>query len=135
MVMYCLDTNIVLDLFKGDEVVSLKVGNLEKEGEIYLTTITLCEIYKGIYLYSEGVFREKELEDLEHYLENVKIIDLDLESSREFGEMYSYLRKSGVMIPEPDLMIASIVKANGVVLVTRDKRHFKGMKGVKVVEW
>jgi len=39
------------------------------------------------------------------------------------------------MIPEPDLMIASIVKANGVVLVTRDKRHFKGMKGVKVVEW
>jgi len=74
MVMYCLDTNIVLDLFKGDEVVSLKVGNLEKEGEIYLTTITLCEIYKGIYLYSEGVFREKELEDLEHYLESVKII-------------------------------------------------------------
>jgi len=38
------------------------------------------------------------------------------------------------MIPESDLMIASIAKNNSLILVTRDKKHFDNL-GIKVEQW
>ena len=46
--MYCLDTNVIIDIFRGDEKIISKIEKYWNE-KIFITSITLCELYKGVY--------------------------------------------------------------------------------------
>ena len=48
--MYCIDTNIIVDFTKGDEEVILRLNKLREFEEIFITPITLCELFRGVYL-------------------------------------------------------------------------------------
>ena len=125
--MLCLDTNIAIDFLRGDKKISL----IKEKEDIFLTSITLCELFKGVSLSSKS---ENELKIVEEFVNSNEVLDLDKNASREFGNIFSKLHKIGKMIPESDLLIASIVKANNSVLVTRDKKHFENM-GIQVEIW
>jgi tRNA(fMet)-specific endonuclease VapC len=130
--MYCLDTNIVVDLFRGDNLLNEKITDLGEESvDIFITPISLCELYKGAYLYHNP---SKPLSDITSFISAYHLLDFDISSCEEFGKIYASLAKNGKMIPEADLIIASIVKVNDLILVTRDKKHFQDT-GVKVEEW
>lgn len=116
--MYCLDTNVIINILRGDE--SLREFVEEKE-DICVTTITLCELFKGAYLSSK---KEKELSMVKLFLNNVEIIGLDINSCELFGRLFLELQNKGKMTSEPDLMIASIAKAHNTTLITQDKKHF-----------
>lgn len=136
MVSYCIDTNIAIDFFKGDEIVINKINALLNQSELHITSTSLCELYRGIYLYSKGKTFEKEIKDLDLFLHSIKLITLDVNSCEEFGKLFSKLSKKGKLTQEPDLMIASICKVNDLVLITRDKKHFRNLgKGIKVEVW
>jgi tRNA(fMet)-specific endonuclease VapC len=128
--MYCLDTNIVIDILRNNESLREKAQNISGRGGLFITTITLCELYKGSYLSERIPFSLNMIED---FLEEVEVIDFNREACKEFGGLYVKLKNSGEMIPETDIMIASIVKENDLILVTRDK-HFE-KTGVKVEVW
>ena len=129
--MYCLDTNIIIEFLKGNKIIIEKVNIARQQGEIFITYISLCELYKGIYLSNKI---ETELEELDEFLEAISVVGLDKESCESFGKDFVKLQKSGKMTNEFDLMIASIVKANNLILITRDKKHFDNL-GVKVNGW
>jgi len=46
--MYCLDSNIVIDYIKGDRIIKDKIDRLGTL--VFITSITLCELFKGAYL-------------------------------------------------------------------------------------
>src|SRR3989344_7254197 len=121
MVMYCLDTNVIIDLFRGEEKLKEKVleGGVD---QVFLTTISLCELYKGAYISKR---KDKSLEEIKNFLlGGFSVASLDYSSFEEFGKIYNNLNSKGLMIPEFDIMIAAIVKANDLILVTRDKKHY-----------
>src|SRR3989344_7966416 len=123
--MYCVDTNIAIDIFRGDEGLRLKISKLINEGkQIFLSSVSLCELFKGAYIIQSEKKRDNELMIIRQFKENLGILDLDEKSSEEFGKIYIYLNKKGKIIPEPDIMIMAISKANQMILVTRDKKHF-----------
>jgi len=122
--MYCLDTNIAIEFLKGNKLVIDRIRLISQEMEIFITHISLCELYQGIYL-SDKI--DKELNEIENFLGSVKVIGFDDFSCREFGRLFAYLKEKGKMTNEFDLMIASIVKVNDMVLVTRDKKHFEDL--------
>jgi tRNA(fMet)-specific endonuclease VapC len=120
--MYCFDTNVVIEIFRGNSEIRKKVEKINDEGsEIFITPITLCELYKGVYSFHNV---EKGLNDLSNFISSFNVLDFNSDSCKEFGKMYSELKKSNGMIPEPDLMILSIAKTNGLIFVTMDKKHF-----------
>ncbi len=129
--MYCLDTNVIVNFLRGDNLVVDKVKELAETGDIYITPITLCELFKGIYLSSKF---KQELEIFDGFMSSVLLLDFDKESCEEFGKEYIRLRKKGKTTNEFDLMIACIAKINNLILVTQDKKHFKDMN-VKVEVW
>lgn len=129
--MYCLDTNVIVNFLRGDNFIIGKVKELVEAGDIYITPITLCELFKGVYLSSKS---KKELEILEGFILSVSLLDFDKESCEEFGKMYVILKKIGKVTNEFDLMIACVAKKNNLTLVTQDKKHFKDMN-VKVEVW
>ena|SRR3989344_5316360 len=132
--MYCLDTNIVIDFLTGDLRIKEFIDKIDYDlFEVCLTPITLCELYKGAYLSNNT---EKSLEGIRGFLMTTlaKIIHFNDEACRVFGEEYVNLKKKGRLTNEFDLLIASIVKAYDLILVTRDKKHFEDL-GLKVEVW
>ena len=50
--MYCLDTSIIIDIFHGDTDLVGRLEELKEESfDFYITPMTLCELYKGAYLF------------------------------------------------------------------------------------
>lgn len=117
--MYCLDTNIVVDILRGDVPLAEKVDNVFEEGfDIFITPVSLCELYRGAYAHQNST---KKVEELDSFISNFEIIDFDTDSCKVFGKEYVRLSKIGKLKKEFDLMIACIAKAHGLILVTRDK--------------
>lgn len=129
--MYCFDANIIIDIFRGDKDLRAKLEKIEGLVDIFVTPITLCELYNGAYLHHNPV---EKLKDLENFIFNFDLLDFDDDACREFGEEYARLSKEGKMTGEFDLMIAGIAKVNGLIVVTRNKKHFESVS-VKVEVW
>ena len=129
--MYCLDTNVVIDILRKNEQIRKKIEEISGVGEIYITTITLCELYRGAYLSNKTDYS---FQIINNFLTEVEMINFDKDSCQEFGKIYTSLSKRGKITQELDLMIASIAKVNNLVLITRDKEHFKNTD-VKLEIW
>jgi tRNA(fMet)-specific endonuclease VapC len=132
VVKYCIDTNILIEYLKGNVTIVKKLKDLFELTDVFVTSISLCELYKGVFLSSK---KDKELPILEEFVNSMGLLSLDNNSSKLFGEIYSKLKIKGKLVPEFDLIIASIVKANDLILITMDKKHFSEIIGLKVDVW
>jgi len=128
---YCLDSSIVIDWLRGDQELDAKIQEAQEHGNIFMTVLTLCELYKGAYL---ARTKERALVIIKDLVENIGILDLSYEACEEFGKEYAFLDKIGKRTQEPDLMIASIAKVKNFIVVTRNKKHFENVD-VRVEVW
>ena len=132
MVDYCIDTSIIVEFLRGNEAIENKINTIIYNGlNIFTTYITLCELYKGAFLSSQS---EKGVYEINSFLQSVSILEFNLEACKFFGQEYVKLGKAGRTTQEPDLMIASIAKVNGLTIVTRNKKHFEYID-VKMEVW
>ena len=131
--MYCLDTNIIIDIFRGDDSLRKKLLMIQNWGaDVAITTLTLCELYKGAYLASR---RDEATRLIQDFLKSVVLLRHSEKSCELFGFDYSLLKEKGRLVPEPDLMIACVAKAEGKILVTRDRKHFQLVPDLNLEVW
>ena len=137
--MYLLDTDTLTHLYRGNSNVVRKLKAVE-DVDVGITIITKVEILRGRIDYllkaetganllkaQELLFRTEEL------LSQLLIVPISQAASLEFDRLraVSKYRKIG----RADLLIASITLANRATLVTRNKRHFQQIPGLKVENW
>lgn len=125
--MHCLDTNIIIDLFRGDQKIKVAVAQFE---HYCITPIVLCELFKGAYLAAK---KEEALKLIEEFISSAEIIEFDEFSCRIFGQQYAHLKKQGKLTQEADLMIGSVARAHNAILVTRNPKDFENIQGLKVI--
>ena len=129
--IYCLDTDILIEFFRGNEKIVRKITSLADEDGIALTWFSFYEFFKGIYVSQKP--------DEEFFLKNLLatclVLDSSFESSKIGGEIYASLKKEGKLINDADILIASIVKAHQAILVTNNTSHFSRISGLRVVNW
>ena len=132
--MYCLDTNLVIDIFRGkDPNLKSKIEYIKSLGSGFaITTITLCELYKGAFLSSN---KEQSIAQVNAFLESVSLYTQNKLSCLLFGQDFALLKDKGMQTEEADLMIASISKANNCILVTRNVKYFKNIPNLVVNNW
>lgn len=129
--MYCVDTNIIIDILRGDKNLGLKIENMSLSGKLFfITPITLCELYLGAYGH---INPNEKIAEVESFISNFDFLNFNKESCKEFGKLNSKLRKKGKTASDFDLMIAAIVKSNNLILITRD-RDFEEID-IKVEVW
>ncbi|MBI5398967.1 type II toxin-antitoxin system VapC family toxin [Candidatus Woesearchaeota archaeon] len=125
---YCLDTNVVVDLFRGDRAILAKLENLG--GHYCITSIIACELYKGANLAAR---REESVKLVDDFIDNAELLDFNEEACRKFGEQYALLKRLGKPTQDADLMIGCIALVHNVTLVTRNGKDFAGVEGLNVI--
>ena len=63
------------------------------------------------------------------------VLPFDTLAARTFRALKATLERRGTPLTEPDLRIASIALARGLILVTRNVRHFQRVPALTVENW
>ena len=128
---FTLDTDIVIEILRGNETAVNKMETLPQETLINITGLTVYELYKGVLCLGS----KKLEEELENFIQSVEVLQLDSYIERKAGEIYAYLKKKGEIISDADILIAATVLENDSVLVTNNEEHFKRIKDLKIENW
>ncbi len=123
-----LDTTAIIDLIDGLPEVVTKVEELqEREENLFITTPTIFELWTGIV---QSDRPEQEKRKVLAITESQLILELDKKSAEEAGIINGTLQNEGQIIDPEDCMIAGIAKRYDEVILTRNIKHFKRIKGV-----
>jgi len=134
---YLLDTCVISEYTRREP--DLKVihwiDELD-ESDLFLSTITVGEIKKGI----ERLLPEsRRKQALTIWLENGllkrfsgRIYPVTVEVMLRWGLMYARLEASGQTVSTMDSLIAATALSHGVVLITRGEDHFRPT-GVEII--
>ena len=128
MKKYVVDSDVLIYFLKGDKKAIDKLSKISLL-QLYTSRINYTELMYGAYNSSKV---EKNLEVILAFLENFQILEFCKSSSHIFAQTKAKLKKSGNIIADMDLMIASIVMANDAVLITNNLKHFQRIQGLKV---
>jgi predicted nucleic acid-binding protein len=129
--IYCLDTDILIEHFRGNEAIKKRIESLTPEDGLGLIWFTFYEFFKGIFV--SGKSGEEPF--LQELAQTCVVLDASYEAAKIGGEIYARLRKEGRLINDADILIASIVKAHDAVLVTNNEDHFSRIEGLKIENW
>ncbi len=133
---YLLDTCVISELVKLESnrnVVSW-IGE-QREESLFLSSITVGEIQKGISLLNEDARKKNRLQswlddELPERFRN-RILSIDVKVARKWGEIMASAKKRGRKMPVVDSLIASIGLAFDMTVVTRNVRDME-TSGVKL---
>lgn len=127
-----VDTNILSLFFRGyPQVVAEFEAYLRKYDTINFSIITYYEIVSGL--------RHRDAHNqltvfLEFAAQNT-ILPFTQTVADVAAEIYVALRKSGQPIDDIDLLIAGTALANGLILVTANRKHFDRIAQLEVENW
>ena len=132
--MVCLDSSIVIDILRGKESVEAIENKFDSSNEeIFIPSPVIIELIRGIYL-KDAIrnIKEEEKEEINNFLYSFVVLDLNKESAIKAGEIEAELRNAGEMIDLEDIMIGAITLQNNETLITRNKKHFEKIRGLKI---
>jgi predicted nucleic acid-binding protein len=101
----------------------------EKTLTACITTINSFELWNGAFLSPKPALPAC----TEDFVSRFEIVNFDYNSSVEAGRVSADLKKRGAPIEIRDLFVACICKVNNMQLVTRNLKHYKPIKGLKVL--
>ena len=137
---YLLDTDVLSLLLPGrvnvPERFEVWVEAQEREGQVYLSAISIHEIEKGIGLL-EAKGSVQKARALEAWLRPLVtrlgkfILPVDAEVARVSGALEAKAIAEGVNPGASDAMIAGTAAFHGLTVVTRNLRHFRAF-GIEI---
>ena len=132
--MYLLDTNILSYLFQGNQKVASRLETIQQQN-LATCSLVVAELFYGAKN-APTKNRQAELQDFyEGLIYDLKIFDFDTQSAIIFAELKQLRIKTGKIIGDFDLMIASICLNNNLILVTNNSKDFESIPKLQVENW
>ena len=129
MMQYLVDTDWTIEYMRRREPVASRLMELFPYG-LGISIISLAEIYEGILGTDEPQDDERILRE---FLDGVAIVHLDDVTCRIFARERSYLRASGTLIGDLDILIGSTALRHSLTLLTNNRRHFERLQGLSII--
>ena len=124
--MILCDTNIIIELFKGDSSTIEIVENIGI-GNISISVISEMELFFG-------ALNANELNKIKKYLSSLEIIQIDLLiSEKAVGLIEKYSKSHHLQIP--DSIIAATSLIYGMELLTYNVKDFKYIKHLRLYDY
>ena len=128
---YIVDSDILIYFLKQHPQVTQKFGTTDPD-QIGTTIINYAELLFGAY---NSAKVQQNLKNIKSFLETISIINFDKNAGEIFAQLKTNLRKSGKVIADLDLIIASICLSNDFILVTNNIKHFGRIEELKIENW
>lgn len=128
---YLLDTNIISELMKQqpDKHVIAKIKEYERF--CALSSTSWNELLYGINIMPAGKKRDFYFDTLVDKIQaEFDIIQYDNNAAWIQADIRSRLRENGTPVEFDDTQKASIAVSNGMILVTRNKKHFEPIQKI-----
>ena len=128
---YLLDTNIISELMKQqpDKHVIAKIKEYERF--CALSSTSWSELLYGINIMPAGKKRDFYFDTLVDKIQaEFDIIQYDNHAAWIQADIRARLRENGTPVEFDDTQIASIAVSNGMILVTRNKKHFEPIQKI-----
>jgi len=127
-----LDSDILSYYFSGNQQIRDKIlETIKNQEKIAVAAINIYELLKGFRWRKN----EKKERLFKKFLEKVFVFSLDDNAIDLAADIYADLRENGKTIGDADILIAAIVMNNNGKLVSNNTKHYKDIKGLKLVNW
>jgi predicted nucleic acid-binding protein len=125
---FLLDTNVVSEIRhpEGSDAVKRRVRTIAPDS-LFLSVIVFAELTKGVLRLPKGA-RKQELLAWLGRLESVygdRILPFDREAGRLWGKLAAESEARGTRLGVSDGQIAATAIQHGMILVTRNRKHFE----------
>ena len=134
MANYCLDSNVVSDILRGEPEVMRHFNEAKKnKDKIFIPSIVYYEIIRGL----KSAGKNRKLLAFQIFYDGAEHLYLDrndMETIDKAADIYVQLHK-GQMIEDNDIYIVAISMVNGCTLVTANTKHFSRVEGLNFVNW
>lgn len=128
---FLIDTNIIIYSLKN-------AGNVNdnflkyKEEEMSLSVISYGELVFGA---KKSGSVEKNLKTVEYIKSIFSLVNVTPDVMDVFGELKAKIQKTGRIIDDMDLLIASTAIAENMILVTHNTKHFEKIPNLRIQDW
>jgi len=129
MKKYLIDSDILIYFLKGKREVVQRLARIPIDN-LYISRINYAELIYGAY---NSAKVNQNLKVIEPFLESFTVLEFTKESSLIFAKEKARLKKTGNIIADMDLMIASIAISNKAILYTNNLKHFERIKDLKIL--
>ena len=126
---YLLDTNVLIDMFKGSHRVQERIFRAEFHN-CCVSEITLAELYVGAF---KGG-RPKQLEEIGFVVRRFHILPVT-PALQTYARLRVLLEEKGTPLDDFDLLIAATALQEGLTLVTANNRHLDRIEGLRLENW
>jgi predicted nucleic acid-binding protein len=133
--MAVLETTFVIDLMKESKrsrlgPASTKLQDLTARGEtLRIAIFTIAELLVGV---SKGTKPRQERLAIERCIAPFEVLPFERSTAEIFGTIVGELERQGQAISDIDALIASVALEHVEMLVTRNRRHFDRIAGLRV---
>ncbi|HEV8575215.1 MAG TPA: PIN domain-containing protein [Dehalococcoidia bacterium] len=126
--MIIADANVWIDFFKRpNDRMSQALDDLLRERRVALVGIILTELLRGAR-------SERELRVLKNVLDGPDYIEMNRNAWARAGQISMDLDTAGQRIPVTDALIAAVALEGQHEVLTRDKRHFERVPGLRLYD-
>lgn len=132
-----LDTNVISEPQKPipSAAVERFLRDTPEEG-LFLSIITIAELYRGVALMTEGRRRTRLSEWVAAELPERfgdRLLPITTSIAALWGDVMAQSRRNGLNISVMNGFLAATAAAHGLAIATRNVRHFTGL-GVTVID-
>lgn len=114
---YFLDTNIIINFLRGDQLTVLFLkGTLGSGSLIHCCEMTIAETYSGM--------RENERSATEAFLNSLVYLPIHREAAQQAGEWRRFYRGQGRNITLADALIAATALDYNLILLTENLKDY-----------
>lgn len=132
--MYLLDTNILSEILRPRPDAGVIETLLDKHTHaLFASELTRFELRRGASLRDNPEPLWQAI--TEQLLPVVRWLPVTEPISLRAGELSAALRRSGIEIGVVDTLLAATAQAHGLIMVTRNQRHFEPIPNLIVENW
>lgn len=122
-----LDTSLLIDKLRNGRQWERFLRNVNKDAEIFLSTVVIFEIYSGTS--SRTTEANKKIQKIFRFMQRV---DLNETIAKRAGEIY---RDISSHFSVADYLIAATALEIGAEVVTLNRKHFVKIPGVRIYDF
>ncbi len=131
---FLVDTNVFSEPVKPRPDGQVVAWLRKNEGELYVSTITIGEIRRGIERLPGGKRRTRLRAWLQDLCDCMKgrVLGFNTSTAHVWGQLKARWDRAGIKVPSLDSQIAATAHRHNLILVTRNAAHF-AKTGVKLL--